>query len=96
MLFALICTDKANYLDLRMKLRPDHLAYLEGLNGKLKAAGPFLDDAGQASGSLVIVEADDRDAAAMIARNDPYAIGGLFASVEIKAWRWAVKNPESA
>ncbi len=95
MLFAFICTDKVNSLELRMKLRPDHLAHLESLKGNLKAAGPFLDDAGQPSGSLVIVEAENRDAAATIARNDPYAIGGLFASVEIKAWRWAVKNPEA-
>jgi uncharacterized protein len=96
MLFAFICTDKANSLEVRMKLRPDHLAYLNGLKDKLKAAGPFLDDASQPAGSLVIVEADDKDAAAKIARNDPYAIGGLFSSVEIKAWRWAVKNPEAA
>ncbi len=95
MLFAFICTDKANSVELRMKLRPDHLVYLGGLKDTLKAAGPFLDDAGQPTGSLVIVEADDMDAAAMIARADPYAIGGLFSSVEIKAWRWAVKNPEA-
>jgi uncharacterized protein len=31
MLFALICTDNPNSLDIRMKARPDHLAFLEKL-----------------------------------------------------------------
>ena len=39
MLFALICTDKPNSVDLRMSVRPDHLKYLESLGSALKAAG---------------------------------------------------------
>ena len=41
MLFALICTDKPNSLELRQQSRPDHLKFLESLGGNLKAAGPF-------------------------------------------------------
>jgi len=95
MLFALLCTDKPNAVDLRMKVRPEHLAYLDSLGSAMKAAGPFLGDDGQPTGSLVIIEAADRKAAEAIAANDPYARAGLFASVEIKAWRWALKNPEA-
>jgi uncharacterized protein len=96
MLFALLCTDKPNSLELRMKLRPDHLAFLDGLGEKLKAAGPFLDDAGNPCGSLVIIGADSRSEAEKTAAMDPYASNGLFASVEIKPWRWVRKNPEAA
>jgi uncharacterized protein len=96
MLYALMCTDKPNSLDLRMKIRPDHVAYLGGLGAKTKFAGPFLDDAGNMSGTLVMVEVETRAEAEKIATNDPYALGGLFASVEIKAWRWALKNPDVA
>lgn len=95
MLFALLCTDKPNSIDLRMKVRPEHLAYLESLGSAMKAAGPFLTDESSPTGSLVIIEAADRKAAETIAANDPYAKAGLFASVEIKAWRWALKNPEA-
>jgi uncharacterized protein len=95
MLFALLCTDKPNAVDLRMKVRPEHLAYLESLGNAMKSAGPFLTDEGSPTGSLVIIEAADRKAAETIAANDPYARAGLFASVEIKAWRWALKNPEA-
>ena len=94
MLFALLCTDKPGSLDLRMRVRPDHLKYLESLGTSLKTAGPFTTDEGSPNGSLVIIEATDRAAAKVIAENDPYAKAGLFASVDIRAWKWALKNPE--
>lgn len=96
MLFALICTDKPGSLALRMESRPAHLAFLDGLGAALKAAGPFTDDAGSPVGSLVIIEAADRAAAAALAAQDPYAKAGLFQSVEIKPWKWLIKNPEQA
>ena len=96
MLFALLCTDKPNSLDLRMQVRPEHLTYLESLGSALKAAGPFTSDEGSPTGSLVIIEAVDRAAAEVMAANDPYAKAGLFAAVEIKPWKWLIKNPEAA
>ena len=93
MLFALICTDKPNSLDIRLKARPDHLAFLDSI--VTKAAGPFLDDAGNPSGSLVVIEAADMAEAKAIAARDPYAVAGLFASVEIRPWKWLIKNPET-
>ncbi|WP_438816513.1 YciI family protein [Taklimakanibacter deserti] len=94
MLYALICTDKPNSVDLRMKERPGHIDYLNGLGDRLKAAGPFTDEAGSPIGSLVIVEANDRAGAEEVAKNDPYTKAGLFAAVEIRAWKWGLKNPE--
>lgn len=96
MLFALICTDKPGHLQLRLDTRPEHLAYLDGLSEKLKAAGPFLGDDGKPVGSLVIISADSRARAEAIAAADPYAKAGLFSSVEIKPWNWVIKNPENA
>ena len=96
MLFALICTDKPNSLELRLSSRPAHVAFLNGLGNALKLAGPFTDDAGSPTGSLVVIEATDRSAAQALAAQDPYAIAGLFSSVEIKPWKWAIKNPEAA
>ncbi|TIM60587.1 MAG: hypothetical protein E5Y60_30735, partial [Mesorhizobium sp.] len=61
MLFALICKDKPGSLQVRLDTRPEHVAFLEGLNGenKLAFAGPFLDADGKPNGSLVVVEAPD-------------------------------------
>ncbi len=83
--FALICTDKPGSLALRQATRPDHLAYVAAAGGAVKMAGPFLDDAGQMAGSLLIVEADDLDAARAFSADDPYARAGLFERVDIRA-----------
>lgn len=98
MIFAIICSDKPNHLQLRVDTRPDHVAYLHGLNdnGSLKFAGPFLDDEGNPCGSLVAVEAEDRAAAEAIAAADPYALAGLFETVDIRPWNWVFNNPENA
>jgi uncharacterized protein len=95
MLFALICTDKPGSLDLRLKARPDHLAFLDGLGAKMKAAGPFVNAEDKPVGSLVIIEADNMEDAKAIAARDPYAVAGLFESVDIKPWKWLIKNPEA-
>ena len=95
MLFALICTDKPASLELRLRVRPEHVAYLNGLGAKMKTAGPFLDSVGEPNGSLVIVEADDIGGAHAIAAGDPYAKAGLFAATDIRPWRWTIKNPEA-
>ena len=95
MLFALTCTDKPGSLSVRMETRPAHLAFLESLGAALKAAGPFVDEEGKPNGSLVIIEAENRAAAEVIAANDPYAKAGLFAAVEIRPWKWLIKNPEA-
>ncbi len=95
MLFAIICTDKPDHLAVRMATRPAHVAYLQSLQERAKLAGPFMDDAGDMNGTLVIVDVADRAAAQAVAEADPYARAGLFQSVDIRAWRWALKNPEA-
>jgi uncharacterized protein len=96
MLFALICTDKPAHLQVRLDTRAAHLQWLTDLGGAVKAAGPFLGGDGKPSGTLAIIEAEDIDAARSLAAKDPYALAGLFASVDIRPWSWVVKNPEAA
>jgi uncharacterized protein len=95
MLFVLTCTDKPNSLDLRMQTRPAHVEWLKSLGDKAKLAGPFLDDKGDMMGTMAVIEAPDRASAQALAAQDPYAKAGLFQSVEIRGWRWALKNPEA-
>ena len=97
MLFALLCKDKPGHLNVRMETRPTHLDYLNGLNaeGTLKIAGPFLDDDGKPCGSLIVVEAESKEAARALADADPYAKAGLFESVEVKAYNWVFNKPEA-
>ena len=73
MLFALLCKDKPDHLQVRLDNRPDHVAFLRGLNeaGTLKLAGPFLGDDGKPMGSLVVIEAADKTEAASIGAEIP-------------------------
>ena len=50
-------------------------------------AGPFLDEADQMCGSLIILQVNDLQAAKDWAAADPYALAGLFENVTIKAWK---------
>jgi uncharacterized protein len=86
MRFALICTDKADHLEVRKANREAHLAYIAS-TGVVEMAGPFLNENGDMNGSLVVLEVPDRAAAEAWAKADPYALAGLFAKVRIEAWK---------
>lgn len=95
MLFVLICTDKPNATALRADTRQRHLAYIDAHKDRVKIAGPFTSDDGQAMlGSMIVIEAVDAAAARTFAANDPYALAGLFQNVEIKPWRWLIGAPK--
>ncbi len=85
-LFAVICTDKAEALQLRLDTREAHLAYIRS-TGVVTQAGPFLNEGGQMCGSLVVLDVENRAAAEDWAANDPYAMAGLFAKVRIEEWK---------
>lgn len=94
MLFVALCHDKPDGLALRLATRDAHVAWLKGLGGRVRIAGPFFDEAGDTMcGSVVVIEADDLAAARATFAEDPYAAAGLFASVEIRPWRWVVGAP---
>ena len=89
MLFALVALDKPGALSIRQENRSAHLAYIAE-TGCVQMAGPFLDDAGQMVGSLLVLDLPDIAAAQAWAAGDPYAKAGLFDSVTIRAWKKVV------
>ena len=86
MRFALICTDKADHMEVRKANRDAHLAHIAA-SGVVEMAGPFLNDKGEMSGSLVILEVGSKAEAEAWAAADPYAKAGLFAKVRIEEWK---------
>ena len=88
MLFSLHCVDKPEGLPIRKENRPAHLEYLEKHLDALVFAGPTLTDDGESpTGSLIIINVEDRAAAEAFAAGDPYAQAGVFESVSIQATR---------
>ena len=84
MFVTIVCYDKPNSLELRMKTRPEHLAYIEKSGVALLYAGPLLTDDGQTPmGSLFVAEFENLDAARAFSNGDPYAQAGLFEKVSV-------------
>ena len=57
---------------------------------KVKIGGPYLDEKGNMTGSLLVVDAPDQAAVEQFSRDDPYVKAGLFQSVEIRPYRVTV------
>lgn len=83
---ALFCHDKPGALPIRLENRAAHLAYIEA-TGMVEMAGPLLDPEGSMCGSLIVLTADNLQAAQDWAAHDPYAKAGLFASVTVIEWK---------
>ncbi len=74
--------------ELRTRLRPAHLAFLEANVAMLLAAGAKLSDDGTTPfGSFYILNTEDRAAAEAFLKNDPYVQSGLFATMVMTRWR---------
>ncbi|HSR01847.1 MAG TPA: YciI family protein [Methylophilaceae bacterium] len=95
MWYAIIGEDISNSLEKRLEARPDHIARLTALKneGRLLLAGPFpaidAQDPGRAgfSGSLIVAEFDDIEAAKQWAEADPYVSTGVYQQVTVKPFR---------
>ena len=95
MLYAIISEDVEDSLGKRMFARPAHLKRLHVLQdeGRLVLAGPHpavdSDNPGEAgfSGSLVVAEFDNLQAAQQWADSDPYNNAGVYTKVTVKPFK---------
>ena len=93
--YVIIGEDAPNSLERRQHARPEHLARLQGLvdGGRLLLAGPCpaidSEDPGPAgfTGSLVVAEFEDLEAAQKWAEADPYRREGVFDRLTVKPFR---------
>ncbi len=86
---ALICIDKPGAVQIRLDNRAAHLGHIE-VSGVVELAGPFLDQQGRMTGSLIILNVEEMAEAEAWAAADPYAKAGLFDNVTIREWRKVV------
>ena len=98
MLYSIVGKDVENSLQARLAARPEHVERLKALvsQGKLIVAGPnpAIDssDPGDAgfTGSIIIAEFDSLQDAQDWADADPYILGGIYDSVEVKPFNQAL------
>ena len=95
MLYAIISEDVEDSLEKRMSARPAHIKRLQALQdeGRLVLAGPHpaidSDNPGDAgfTGSLVVAEFDNLQAAQLWADSDPYNDSGVYAKMTVKPFK---------
>lgn len=86
-LFLLIARDRPDSVALRLDNRPEHLEHMKSYGRQIMLAGPYLNDAGEPIGSMILFDVAARaDVEAFVAA-DPYSRADLFASCEIHPWR---------
>ncbi len=84
--YALIGHDGEQGLERRKLHRSAHLRSLEQLvaAGRIRHAGPLLDEGGQPIGSLIVFEAPNLEQARAIAAEDPYVVHKIFERYEVR------------
>ena len=95
MLYAIISEDSKDSLQQRLTTRPAHIKRLQDIQseGRLVLAGPHpavdSDNPGDAgfTGSLVVAEFDNLQAAQQWADSDPYNEAGVYAKVSVKPFK---------
>ena len=87
MLFAFHLIDRAGAGDLRLRVRPEHKAYLAQVAERIAFAGPLLADDGQTMvGSLLVIDFTDRAAALAWLSAEPFTRAGLYADAQAHAF----------
>lgn len=88
-LFVITWSDRPDHLPVRMATREAHLEYVRE-TGVVRLGGPFLDEAGEMCGSMLVIEAEDLETVRAWHALDPYRMAGLFETSEVRPWRATV------
>lgn len=87
MIYAVLFEDNAAKSDIRSKLMPEHLAFLERNAACVQAAGPLTNaDDGAAASGLWLVTADNLQTVRALIEADPFWPTGLRKSVQVLTW----------
>jgi len=90
--FVLHALDRPDAAADRARLRAAHRAYIRQPHPDCRCVlgGPLEDETGAMTGSMLVVEASDQQAAARFFAGDPYASAGLYAERRLHPWRWGL------
>ncbi len=82
--FVLMNVDKPGSLALRLANREAHLDYCRANADLIRLGGPLLNEGGDMTGSMLILEVDDPAQAQAFSDNDPYTLADLFQSRDVR------------
>jgi uncharacterized protein YciI len=87
LIYAITLMDKPGSADLRLRVRPEHKAYLAAVADRMAFAGPLTTDDGKTMiGSLLAIDFESRDAAHAWLAAEPFTKAGVYASTSVHAF----------
>ena len=85
-MYLIMAFDKPDSAALRLETRPAHVEYVLEQGGML-LGGPFMSDDGETmTGSMLILDTQDRSVAEAFVAGEPYHKAGPFDKVENRRW----------
>ena len=99
MYYAIWATDRDGVGAIRERVREAHRARLRNPEPhpvEVVAGGPTLDETtGAMNGTLLVVRAATIDAVRRFLAEDPYQLAQVYASVQLRPWKWGLGQPAS-
>ena len=92
MIWVILCKDKPNSLNERMKIIDEHRAYLSTNPIKKLISGPLTDNNGNMNGSFFMVKADSEEEIRVFQRNDPIFKANIWDEITISPFNKRVDN----
>lgn len=95
--FCVYAIDRSGAQELRASLRPSHRQRLREHDHPVavRIGGPLRSEAGEMIGTLLVIEAEDRQQVERYFDGDPYVAAGLFESIAIRHFDWGLGLPEN-
>lgn len=84
MIFVFQLLDRVDAAEQRLRIRPEHKAYLAAVADRIAFAGPLTSDDGHTMiGSLLAIDFPDRAAAERWQEDEPFTRSGLYQSAAV-------------
>ena len=91
--FALLCTLADGVEETRVRVRAEHLAYVQAHAEEIVLGGPLLGDDGRPEMMLILLASETREAAEAFAASEPYGRHGVFSEVRLRPWSQVIPAP---
>ena len=92
MIWIILCKDKPNSLNARLKIIDEHRAYLSTNPIKTLMSGPLTDKEGNMKGSFFMVEASSEEEIKVFQHNDPIFKANIWDEIIISPFNKRVDN----
>ena len=94
MQFVITAYDGEGMLEKRMEVRPDHLANMSKITGKVLCAGGLLDEEGKMKGSVMVMDFPSKELFDEYLSSEPYIKAGVWEKVTVEHMNVVLLNGE--